>query len=165
MAAALFRTRYFTRAIAHALSARAISHALLYTRCPHALFHTRYCTRAVRTCVPHTELSLTLQHFYSFLFLLNEVVTSVTDYESWAALAAAAAEAGQHPAVADAASSCSYAGFAAEGGPLSLARLAGGGRLIKVLGHAEMVEQARQMEHAWWRPAFEEADLILFSIG
>ena len=62
-------------------------------------------------------------------------------------------------------STCSYTGVGAEGGPLTVARLQAGGRLLKVLGHAEMASQAKDLPAAWWRPAWEDADIVVFGIG
>lgn len=96
--------------------------------------------------------SLSAQVFYSLLHLLGPAVTHVTDHPNW-------------PPTSPPQPSCTYGGLGQEGGPMSEARLKGGGKLLKVLGHAEMSGQAEEMGGAWWRGAWEAADLIVFSIG
>jgi len=97
--------------------------------------------------------SLSGQLFFSLVHLLGGEVRDIADYSHW--------EAGE----AKREGSCTYSGLAAEGGPLTVATLRGGGRLVKILGHAEMPSQARDLHHAWWRPAWEAADIIVFSVG
>ena len=115
--------------------------------------------------------SLSAQLYYSLLFLLGTAVATVGDYESWDALTSdprmsrgraqrrhgSGRQSGSGDGVgsSDARDTCSYTGVGAEGGPLTAARLLGGGRLLKVLGHAEMASQAKDLDAAWWRPAWE----------
>ncbi len=106
--------------------------------------------------------SLTGQHFYSMVHLLGGAVTSIRDFNQ-SELSARGAAVAATARVGDG-GVCEYTGLGAEGGPYTEAVLEGGGVLVKVLGHAEMVSQAKQAAGAWWRPAWEAADLIVFNM-
>ena len=71
--------------------------------------------------------SLTGQQFYSLVFMLGDAVTSLLDYSHDAAH--------ERQAESRRDSACGASGFGGEGGALSVARLRGGGRIVKVLGH------------------------------
>ena len=52
-----------------------------------------------------------------------------------------------------------------EGGFLSVARLRGGGKLVKVLRHSTLVDELYKVEEAWWRPWLKEADVLVLNVG
>ena len=52
-----------------------------------------------------------------------------------------------------------------EGGWLSTAQLRGGGRLIKVLRHGQIVDELLKLHDAWWAPYLAQADIVLLNIG
>ena len=115
--------------------------------------------------------SLTAQHFFSLVLLLGDAVVSIRDVTpdasspdaADASIASARQRAASSRAARDA-SMCAYDGLGAEGGVYTEAILRGGGRLVKVLGHAEMADQlATGFAHAWWRREWERADLIVFN--
>jgi hypothetical protein len=68
------------------------------------------------------------------------------------------------PAAANWSTVCAYDGVGSEGGPYTEAVLQDGGRLVKVLGHAEMASQAQDIARAWWRRHWEAADVIVFNM-
>ncbi len=130
--------------------------------------------------------SLSAQHFYALVLLLGPSVLSLLDHEAAAAegiaaeALAAAAAAQQQPSQPQSQSqpqrqhptshhaqqhehACDYEGLGNEGGPLTEARLEHGGRIVKVLGHAEMAAQLQDMEHAWWLPLWRAADVVVFN--
>ena len=70
--------------------------------------------------------SLTGQQFYSLVFMLGDAVISLLDYSHEAAH--------EREAETRRDGACGASGFGGEGGALSVARLRGGGRIVKVLG-------------------------------
>lgn len=104
--------------------------------------------------------SLTAQHFFSFVLMLGDAVESIRDvdpkdYDGVAQLVRGGAGRG---------STCGYSGLGTEGGPLTEARLASGGRVLKVLGHVELVDQLRGIGGVWWRELMASADFIIFNL-
>lgn len=115
--------------------------------------------------------SLTAQHFYSLVLMLGRSVRTIRDLDPHGLVgspthrtASAAAFWGQaaHP--------CEYQGLGSEGGPYTEAVLAGGGRVVKVLGHIEMIAQLRSLSTGataspppWWRALWRTSDFIVFN--
>ena len=60
---------------------------------------------------------------------------------------------------------CGASGFGGEGGALSVARLRGGGRIVKVLGHQEMPGELRRPRAAWWAAQWRRADFVVLNLG
>ena len=113
--------------------------------------------------------SLTAQHFFSLVLLLGSAVVSVTDAVPDPSRGSIRTAAPARGSCAEAAGrtkcgACEYEGLGAEGGAFTEARLLGGGRLVKVLGHVEMAEQlGRGMARAWWLDELAGADVIVFN--
>ena len=118
--------------------------------------------------------SLTAQHFYSLVLLLgNDVIQSIRDVSvngSRPDAAMATIRASRRVTACDASTSsscsmCDYTGLGNEGGAYTEVELRDGGRILKVLGHAEMADQmsTRGWTHAWWRHLWEESDVIVFN--
>lgn len=126
--------------------------------------------------------SLTAQHFYSLVLLLGTRVTSLSDVAS----STSPPHSPQPPqppqprhqrqpqAAPPASDVCDYEGLGSEGGggadssgagsTYTLARLKHGGRIVKVLGHVEMVGEAQAFDAAWWRHWWREADFVIFNL-
>lgn len=106
--------------------------------------------------------SLSGQAFYSLLFSLGAEVERVADLPP-------------EPAALDAfldgrtgGPLCSYGGVGDEGGALTAAALRSGGTLVKVLGHAPMVDELRRplsAPWAWWEPLLRRADIVVANVG
>ena len=115
--------------------------------------------------------SLTGQQFYSLVFLLGSAVDALHDVPNGnlsAVLRGSASSSAEHlPNGPRPNPLCSESStkIGDEGGPLSVAMLRGGGRLIKVLGHAEMIEQAKHAAGAWWLGLWQQADIVVFNVG
>ena len=100
--------------------------------------------------------SLTAQHFFSLVFLLGDAVVALRDGDG--VTSSSGGEEGKR-------SRCDYRGLGGEGGRYREARLRDGGKILKVLGHAEMRDELLNgFEKAWWRPLWEGADLIVFNL-
>ena len=99
--------------------------------------------------------SLTAQHFFSMVFMLGDDVISLQDKSR----VTAHAESGGRGS-----GTCDYDGLGSEGGKYTEAVLRDGGRVLKVLGHAEMADELRRdFSRAWWRTVWEAADIIVFN--
>ena len=115
--------------------------------------------------------SLTGQQFYSLVFLLGSAVDALHDVPNGnlsAVMRGSASSSAEHlPNGPRPNPLCSESStkIGDEGGPLSVAMLRGGGRLIKVLGHAEMIEQAKHAAGAWWLGLWQQADIVVFNVG
>lgn len=114
--------------------------------------------------------SLTAQHYFSLVLMLGGAVTTIRDVApdaSSPAAAKASIERARRAASANGGRSCGrcgYSGLGDEGGAYTEASLVGGGRLIKVLGHAEMATQLSDgFRTAWWRQLWAAADVIVFN--
>ena len=56
-------------------------------------------------------------------------------------------------------------GVGNEGGWLSTATLRGGGRLVKVMRHGDLIDEMKRMEKAFWAPWLQEADIVVLNVG
>ena len=114
--------------------------------------------------------SLIGQQFYSLVWLLKQHVVKIVDYAT-AEDALRGMEADRRAAARDGlgddGSLCADSTVGNEGGALTVATLRGGGHIVKVLAHVEMIGQLRTFapQTTWWAPLWSAADLIVFNVG
>ena len=114
--------------------------------------------------------SLIGQQFYSLVWLLKQHVVKIVDYAT-AEDALRGMEADRRAAARDGlgddGSLCADSTVGNEGGALTVATLRGGGHIVKVLAHVEMIGQLRTFapQSTWWAPLWSAADLIVFNVG
>ena len=108
--------------------------------------------------------SLTAQHFFSFVLMLGDAIDSIRDVDPKDPAGVAELIRGDATPAARRGSACSYGGLGAEGGPLTEARLTAGGRVLKVLGHVELVAQLRGISGVWWRELMASANFVVFNL-
>eukprot|EP00966_Prymnesium_polylepis_P135284 3127044-Prymnesium_polylepis.2 len=104
--------------------------------------------------------SLTAQAYYSLLWLLGSAVVEQMDLFGYTP---DEVKRGKGHAEAKMHSCESTAGN--EGGYVSKAKLQGGGTLIKVMRHADIVDELRRAGTAFWARWLPEADFVLLNVG
>lgn len=100
--------------------------------------------------------SLSAQAYYSLIWLLGDHVTGQKDLYG---------RAPGEPVVGETVMDKCQTNVGNEGGWLSSAHLRGGGKLVKVLRHADLFTELRDIRNAFWRPFLEEADVVVLNVG
>ena len=104
------------------------------------------------------------------MWLLKQHVVKIVDYATAEdALRGMDADrrAAARDGLGDDGSLCADSTVGNEGGALTVATLRGGGHIVKVLAHVEMIGQLRTFapQTTWWAPLWSAADLIVFNVG
>ena len=104
--------------------------------------------------------SLMAQAYYSLLWLLGDAVTEHKDIEG-----VTPEDRKKHIPRNEIKMGQCTTSVGNEGGWLSVATLRGGGRIIKVLRHATIVDELYDLDRAWWARWVSVADIVVLNVG
>ena len=100
--------------------------------------------------------SLMAQAYYSLLWLLGDWVVEKSDFSGLAP---------DDKQRSNTSFGTCKNSVGNEGGTVSIARLRGGGKLIKVLRHEQIFGELKRIDRAFWLPFLQQADVVILNVG